>query len=393
MNELNNTNSKDCVLIVDDQESNLMILKDVLEDIYTVVTRESGEEALSYLENQQNSVDIVLLDVRMPGIDGFEVCRRIKEHDRLQEIPVLFLTGLTDKSDEAYGLKLGAADFISKPFSVSVVRERVKTHLKLSHALRALRGKNEQLESLVEDRTKHIEEQACQLKMQYKKLVQAQDSTLAGFCSLAETRDNETGSHIKRTQNYVKALAAEMSSWDKYKDIFDDTTIDLIYKSAPLHDVGKVGIPDAILLKPGKLTVEEFEVMKKHCEYGRNVIAKAADEHGSMEESFLRFAREIAYSHHERWDGTGYPQGLRGENIPLSARLMSVADVYDALISERVYKKAYSHEVAKAIIMDGKGSQFDPDVVDAFVRLEDEFQEIAMRYRDHIEFKKTGSED
>ncbi len=215
-----------------------------------------------------------------------------------------------------------------------------------------------------------------------------QDVTILSLASLAETRDNETGAHILRTQRYVRALAEYLSKQDRYREVLDEETIELLFKSAPLHDIGKVGIPDAILLKPGKLTDEEFEIMKTHATLGRDAILVAENELGSC--SFLRFAKEIAENHHEKWDGSGYPQGLSGEAIPLSGRLMAVADVYDALISKRVYKPAFTHEKAKEIILEGRASHFDPNLVDAFIAIEEKFRTIASEYGDeHVKLEES----
>ncbi|MFM4807699.1 HD domain-containing phosphohydrolase [Aeromonas hydrophila] len=220
-----------------------------------------------------------------------------------------------------------------------------------------------------------------ELKARQDELNLTRDVAILGLASLAETRDNETGAHIIRTQYYVKVLAEQLSrsDWERYP--LDDTTIDLLFKSAPLHDVGKVGIPDAILLKPGKLTDEEFAIMKRHPQIGADALASAEAQLGSN--SFLRLAREISLTHHEKWDGSGYPAGLVGEAIPLSGRLMALADVYDALISKRVYKPAFSHEQARTIIVEGRGRHFDPAIVDAFLACEEEFRQIAIRHKDH----------
>ena len=213
-------------------------------------------------------------------------------------------------------------------------------------------------------------------------LSQTQDVTIYALASLAETRDNETGNHIRRTQYYVKALAEELAASGTYSNQLDPDTIELLFKSAPLHDIGKVGIPDSILLKPGKLTDEEFDTMKTHSTLGADAIRIAEDIIGNTDTSFLRFAREISATHHEKWDGNGYPLGLSGEDIPLSGRIMAVADVYDALISKRVYKPAFSHEKSRDIILEGSGSHFDPKIVDAFIRIEDTFQSISASYKD-----------
>ncbi|NVJ57142.1 MAG: HD domain-containing protein [Vibrionaceae bacterium] len=216
------------------------------------------------------------------------------------------------------------------------------------------------------------------------------DVAIVSLSALAESRDNETGAHILRTQEYVRALACYLSCFEQHQDLLTESYIELLYKSAPLHDVGKVAIPDNILLKPGKLTDEEFEVMKKHPELGAKALSMAEKQLGSN--SFLKLAKEISLTHHEKWDGSGYPNQLKGAEIPLSGRLMALADVYDALISERVYKKAFSHEKAKAIILQGEGNHFDPQVVEAFIAIEDEFVAIADKYRS-MEAKENALED
>ena len=237
----------------------------------------------------------------------------------------------------------------------------------------------------------HTNQMISDLQNAYAEVKQTRDVAILGLSSLAETRDNETGAHILRTQFYVKALAEYLKDKPKFSDYLDDQTIDLLYKSAPLHDVGKVGIPDAILLKPGKLTDEEFAIMKQHPMIGSKALATAENELGSN--SFLHYAREISETHHEKWDGSGYPKGLQGEDIPLSGRLMALADVYDALISKRVYKPAFSHEKSKGIILEGKGSHFDPDVVDAFLACEQAFVDIANRYSDESLTETEGDSE
>jgi putative two-component system response regulator len=373
-------NPRHRILTVDDQPENLLILEDLLGVQYDLQVAHSGSEALALL-SAGPAVDLILLDVVMPAVDGFEICRRIKADPRQRHIPVIFLTSLDSVADEEYGLSLGAEDFIHKPFSPPVVLARVRNHLKLGQATRQLREQNEQLERLVAARTEEVQRQAAQLVRREQDLVAAQDATIMAFCALAETRDNETGNHILRTRYYVKALAEALKDHPQYRGTLNDEIILLLYKSAPLHDLGKVGIPDSVLLKPGPLSPEEWEIMKRHCEFGRDAIDLAARELGSSED-FLRCAREIAYSHHERWDGKGYPQGLAGAAIPLSARLMAIADVYDALISRRVYKPAFPPERAKAMILGERGTQFDPLIVDVFGEIAGTFDAIAEVYRD-----------
>lgn len=375
------TDHREHLLIVDDQVDNLLILEDLLCGHYQVHAAPGGREALDHLA-REDGIDLILLDVVMPEVDGFEVCRRVKADPRLRDIPMLFLTSLESAADEATGLSLGAADFIHKPFSPPVVLARVQNHLKMSQMTRLLKNRNENLERLVAERTKQILQQSEELVLQKQEVIAAQGATITAFCSLAEARDNETGNHIRRTQNYVKALAEQLRDHPRFSDHLSDAVIQLLFKSAPLHDIGKVAIPDAILHKPGKLDPEEWTEMRRHCEHGRNAIAQAELELGQERSQFLRHAKEIAYGHHEKWDGSGYPQGLRSDDIPLSARLMAVADVYDALISERVYKPAYPHEQAIATIREGRGTHFDPDMVDALMDIAETFRDIAQRFKD-----------
>ncbi|AWK85848.1 two-component system response regulator [Azospirillum thermophilum] len=358
------------VLIVDDEPINLKVLADLLRDGYRLSVAKDGPQALARMAGDPLP-DLVLLDVMMPGMDGMEVCRRLKEEERTRDVPVIFITAMGQPHDEARGFEAGAVDYITKPISPPVVTARVRTHIALREARRQLAEHNRLLEARVAERTRD--------------LARAQDVAIRALASLAETRDNETGNHIRRTQNYVLALANHLRRDPRFAPRFagrlDDETVEMLFKSAPLHDVGKVGIPDSILLKPGKLTDEEFHVMKTHAALGHDAIF-AAEEELDSRSSFLRVAREIAQGHHERWDGTGYPLGLKGEEIPLSARLMAVADVYDALISRRCYKPAFPHEQAVEIMLAGRGTHFDPDVTDAFAELAGEFLAIAQRFRD-----------
>ncbi|MDR6216083.1 two-component system response regulator [Paracidovorax wautersii] len=354
------------VLVVDDTPDNLTLMGSLLRDHYQVKVANSGEKALKIAQSD-SPPDLILLDIMMPGLDGHEVCRQLKARASTRDIPVIFLTARSNPDDEREGLALGAVDYITKPISPPILLARVNTHLALKATADFLRDKSAYLEREVALRT--LEVQAIQ------------DVTIMAMTSLAETRDNETGNHIRRTQLYVKTLAEHLRAHPRFEYLLNDRMIELLYKSAPLHDIGKIGIPDSILLKPGKLTVEEFEVMKTHTTLGRNAIQEAERRLG-MRVAFLSVAKEIAYSHQEKWDGTGYPEGLAGEAIPLSARLMALADVYDALISRRVYKPPFSHEQACGIIVKGRGSHFDPDMVDAFVELSSDFRDIALKYPD-----------
>ena len=357
--------NKQRILIVDDTSENIDVLVDVLSD-YKRSVANNGKKALA-IATSDKPPDLILLDIMMPGIDGYEVCKRLKSFEKTKEIPVIFLTAMTSEESETKGLELGAVDYITKPISPPIVRERVKNHLELKLARECLKNQNVILEEKVRERTKD--------------LVLTQDVTIFSLAVLAEYRDPETGGHIKRTQNYMKALAKKLQKNKNFIGILDDQTIELLYKSAPLHDIGKVAVPDSILLKPGKLNDEEFEEMKKHTVYGRDAIL-AAEKMLGKEMTFLRYAREIAYGHQEKWDGSGYPQGIKGDDIPLSARLMALADVYDALRSKRVYKPAFPHHKTVEIISGEKGKHFDPVLVDTFLEIEDEFRNIALEYAD-----------
>ncbi len=366
---------KPLILVADDQVENRFILEMLLQDNYHLVMGENGEEALTYLRSDAPRPDLMLLDVVMPHVDGFEVCRQVKANPLTQGIPIIFITSLESAADEEYGLSLGAEDFVHKPFSPAVVMARVRNHLALAAASRELRRHNDDLQRLVEERTQEIVRRGQQL-------IAAQSATISALCALAEVRDGETGNHIRRTQHYVYVLADHLRKHPRFNHFLDEETITLLFKCAPLHDIGKVAIPDAILKKAGRFLPEEWEVMKMHPEHGREAIARAMEELHGEEGSFLHYAMEIAWAHHERWDGTGYPRGLAGDNIPISARLMAVADAYDALISRRVYKPAFSHNEAAKVIIAGRGSHFDPDIVDAFLQLQETFEAIAARYAD-----------
>lgn len=364
---------KSRILIVDDEPPNQLILEDLLEQQFDVHTTSNSHQALEYLKTG-NPVDLILMDIMMPEVDGFEAFQMIKSEPDLKDIPVLFLTSLDSAADEEHGLSLGAEDFIHKPFSPAVVRARVRNHIELARSRKLLRDRNAVLELQVKERT-------SALLHETRQVMRAQESTINSLCALAELRDNETGNHIRRTQNYVRTLAKRLSQSPRFTAELSEETINLLFKSAPLHDVGKVAIPDAILLKPGKLTEDEWVIMKKHAEYGRDALVQAENDVGDPV-SFLRYAREIAYGHHEKWDGTGYPQGLSGNAIPLSARIMAVADVYDALISKRVYKSAMSHNLAVEYIMQASGKHFDPAIIDMLVDVINEFQVIAAGFSD-----------
>ena len=360
---------KRTVLVVDDTPDNLALISGLLKDLYRVKVANSGEKALKIVRTAPPP-DLILLDIMMPGQSGYDVCKELKSDPATRDIPVVFLTAMTSEEDEKRGLDLGAVDYITKPISPPIVLARVKTHLANKAAADFLRDQNVFLETEVARRT--------------RELSAIQDVTILAMASLAETRDSDTGNHIRRTQFYVRAIAERLQDHPRFRRLLDRATIDLLFKSAPLHDIGKVGIPDRILLKPAKLDAEEYDVMKTHTTLGGDAIQAAEDRLG-MNVAFLSLAKEIAYSHQEKWDGTGYPEGLSGDDIPIPARLMAVADVYDALVSRRVYKEGMPHERAVQILVEGKGTHFDPDVVDAFVAIADEVREIGAKFRDSDE--------
>lgn len=361
-----NERRQSIILVVDDTPENIHIIGSVFKDIYRVKAATSGERAVQ-IANSDEQPDLILLDIMMPGIDGYETIRRLKANERTAEIPVIFLTAKTEIEYERTGFDLGAVDYITKPINPSILFARVDTHLSLKKARDMLKRQNEILEDEVKRRTEEIST--------------IQDVTMIAMGSLAEVRDNETGNHIRRTQYYVKALAERLAEKGLFRDILVPHNIDLLFKSAPLHDIGKIGIPDRILLKPGRLTAEEFEIMKEHTTIGRDALM-AAESLLNVESSFLRFAREIAYSHHEWYNGKGYPEGLSGEGIPLPARLMAIADVYDAARSKRVYKPSKSHSMAMEEMIAERGTHFDPVILDAFLEIEMRFEEISQKFAD-----------
>ena len=314
--------SKDCILIVDDEPTNIRLLSEVLKQDYDLKVATSGKQTLYLLEKDAEGIELILLDVSMPEMSGIDVLEKISQQPEWQEIPVIFVTALNQECDETEGLKKGAVDYITKPISAAIVKARIETQLILRHAKLALSNQNKILEEKVRERTEEIS--------------YTQDVIIHALTSLAETRDKETGSHIVRTQYYVKILAELIRKLPEYQDVLDDdATIEAIFKTAPLHDVGKVGIPDGILLKPGKLDAEEWVIMRTHAALGGDAMKKARDSVQGKGASFLKYAEESAYGHHEKWDGSGYPLGLVGNSIPISARLMAIADVYDALLSKR----------------------------------------------------------
>jgi len=353
--------TKQTILIVDDAPENIDLLNVILSQDYKIKVALNGEKAIEIASDAKDLPDLILLDVMLPGMDGYAICRHLKTDDLTRKIPIIFISALGTATDEKQGFDVGGVDYITKPVVAATVRARVKTHL-------ALYDQNRALEEKVRERT--------------EELLHTQDATIIGFSTLAEFRDQETGAHITRTKQYVFILAQYLTTHPRFQGYLNENTVELIHRSAPLHDIGKIAVPDRILLKPGPLTPEEFEIMKKHTWHGYNAIQRAEQALGNTQSSFLRIAKEIALTHHEKWNGKGYPRGLAGENIPISGRLMALADVYDALTSKRIYKDAASHQDALDIILAERGKHFDPDIVDAFAGLADIFKNIAQNITD-----------
>lgn len=357
--------SNTTILIVDDEPTILASMSQILSSYYRVRAANSGQRALQIAITEPRP-QLILLDVTMPDMDGYEVLSQLKNNPLTQNIPVIFVTALDTLSNEEQGLNMGAVDYISKPVVPAILLARVKTHLILKQASDFLHDKNVYLEAEVSRRMAEN--------------LSTQEVSIRALAHLAETRDPETGDHILRTQSYVQLLARQLQRHPRFTDTITDQYISLLTRSAPLHDIGKVGIPDHILLKPGKLNDEEWLIMKTHALLGAQAIESAEkDVHEQVE--FLTLAKEIAHWHHERWDGSGYPDGLAGDNIPLSARIMTLADVFDALVSQRIYKPAMSFEKARSIIVSERGQQFDPDITDAFIECFPDFIKVAYKYK------------
>lgn len=337
---------KSTILVVDDTAQNIDVLSGILKKKYKVKAALSGEKALKIAKT--SPPDMILLDIMMPNMDGYEVCEKLKQDPLTAGIPVIFITAKNETDDESKGLALGAVDFMSKPVRPAIVEARVATHL-------ALYDQNKHLEHTVKQRTEELEQTQFEI---IKRLGRA-----------AEYKDNETGLHVIRMSHYAKLIAQQLG--------LDDAWVDLILKASPMHDIGKIGIPDSILQKPGKLTDEEWHTMRKHTHFGATILG----EHSS---ALMRLASEIALTHHEKWDGSGYPNGLEGKAIPLSGRVVAVADVFDALTSVRPYKQAWPMDEAIQFIKDNSGSHFDPDIVAAFLAVLPQVEAIKTQYADEI---------
>jgi putative two-component system response regulator len=353
------------ILIVDDEPANLQVLTGILKQKgYKVRPASSGLQALQGAEIEQP--DLILLDINMPDMNGYEVCKKLKENNYLKEIPVIFISALNETIDKIKAFSAGGVDYVTKPFHIEEVLSRVDTHLKLHFLQIDLEKYNTRLEELVLSQVKEISE--------------SQMATIFAIAKLAESRDDNTGKHLERVQILCRLLCLQLAHNPKFKNEINQTFITELYHASPLHDIGKVAIPDNILLKQGKLTPEEFEIMKKHAFFGADTLQQVQKKYPNN--SFLNMGIEIAHFHHERWNGSGYPDGLKGENIPLCARIMSIADVYDALRSKRCYKPSFSHEDSCRIIIEGRETQFDPAVVDAFEEIHKQFNETSEQMKE-----------
>ena len=355
------------VLIVDDNPENLRLLAAVLKR-GGLVPRPVTSGRLAIEAAVADPPDLVLLDIGMPEMSGVDVCRWFKQDERLWSIPIIFISGLQSTDDKVEAFRVGVVDYVSKPFQDQEVLARIKTHLRLRR-----------LQVEMESHTVQLEQRIAE---QVKAVTASQMATIFALAKLAEARDDDTGHHIERVQTFGRMLAEQMREMRLHVTELTAAFIDNLYQTASLHDIGKVGAPDAILLKPGKLTTEEFAEMKKHCALGANTLATVLKRH--PDNPFLRMGVAVARSHHEKWDGGGYPDGLKGATIPLAARIVALADFYDALTSKRCYRPAFSHEDACGMIQEGSGTHFDPDVAAAFTAHKDKFRCIRQEMRDQL---------
>jgi putative two-component system response regulator len=354
------------IMLVDDNLSNLTIGRSMLKDHYEVYPVPSGRRLFEVLDHVTPS--LILLDILMPEMDGFEVIRRLKESEAWGGIPVIFLTSRSDEGSELEGLTLGAIDYVAKPFSAPLLLQRIRNHLLLEAQRRELKRYNEDLEGIVREKTAQV--------------MDLQNTVISTLADMLEYRDDETGGHVFRTQRYLNIMVDRILQTGLYSEDMARLDLDFLVPSAILHDIGKIAISDSILRKPGPLTPEEFEEMKKHSRLGAEAIGRISDK--NVEHAFLQHAKTIALTHHEKWDGSGYPDGIAGYDIPLEGRLMAVADVYDALVSDRPYKKAFSPGEAKRIIVEGSGRHFDPLLVDVFESVCGELEAVVMDSREGL---------
>lgn len=346
------------ILIVDDSKTDMMLIKNMLFD-YNLLMAYDGMEAMDVIDNISN-IDLMILDLNMPRMDGFEVLQTMQKRPISKRIPTVVLTNFDEVENEIKGLNLGAVDYIRKPLNMQSVRKRVEIHMNLRRALKAVEEHNLELEERVYSRT--------------RELVITRDITIHALIGLLEVRNLESSNHTARTQWMMKMLCEHLKNKPRYAHVLKDEYILELVQTAPLHDIGKVGIPDNVLLKPGIFDPEEYEIMKQHTTYG--VEALSVGSKLGRNAGFIHTAIEIVATHHEKWDGTGYPNGLKGEDIPLPGRLMALIDVYDALTNKRVYKEAFSHEKSLDIMREERGKHFDPHLLDAFIEIESEIRQV-----------------
>lgn len=363
---------KALVLIVDDQEANRNILRDRMTALgHESQLAENGLSALALVE--AGPPDLVLLDIMMPEMDGHDVLERLKAKSAWSHIPVIVISAATDMDGVVRCIEQGADDYLTKPFNPAILKARVGACLEKKFS----RDREEELRLKIQDYNRRLEER---VREQVGKIMAGHLGMIFAIAKMAESRDPETGEHLERMREYCRLLAVRLKSHPKHKETIDDAFVENIYTASPLHDIGKVGVPDRILQKPGKLTAEEFDIMKTHTSIGEETLREVDRKYPGND--FVRLGAQIAGSHQEKWDGSGYPLGLSGEDIPLVGRILALGDVYDALTSKRCYKEAFSHEKAKEIILEGRGKHFDPDVVQAFEESEAEFIAVQKQSRD-----------
>ncbi|MCK4587057.1 MAG: response regulator [Gammaproteobacteria bacterium] len=369
---LNAPGDKFSVLIVDDSEMNRDLLTRRLGKMGLVLSEAAnGEEALAVMKKQ--SFDLVLLDIMMPVMDGYETLEHMQENQDTQRIPVIMITALDDVDSAVRCIDMGAVDYITKPFNPTLLKSRVTACLERKR----LSDEDESRRLQTELSNEYLSEQ---VREKVREISKSQLAAIFAMSKLAESRDPETGEHLERMREYCKILSEQLSRMPKFRSIIDREFVDNIYAASPLHDIGKVGVDDSVLLKPGKLDAEEWKQMKLHPVIGAETLREVDRQHPGN--SFIKTGIAIAEGHHEKWDGSGYPYGIVGEKIPLVARVLALGDVYDALTSKRCYKEAFSHEKSVSIILEGDGNHFDPDIVLAFRETEIEFQEIRNNFED-----------
>ncbi len=360
------------ILVVDDEDAVRQLLVAQIKSLgFTALTAETGLSALAKMRSEP--VDVVLLDVVMPGLSGYKVLEEMKRDKGLRNVPVLMITGVDAEDSAARCIGHGAEDYLAKPFSRAVLEARIKKCV----AQKQWHDEEEGYRQKLEEYSTELEDR---VRQQLKELSSMHLATIFAMSKLAESRDPETGEHLERGREFVRILAEGLKSAGKHPELSDDGFVENLYNAMPLHDIGKVGIPDRILQKPGKLTEEEFDVMKLHSQMGADALRAVAQQHPGN--AFVEVGVQIAESHHEKWDGSGYPHGMAGEEIPLAARIAAVVDVYDALTSKRCYKDAFSHKKSREIILEGRGTSFEPAIVDAFEARHDEFADVKKRFPD-----------